>query len=35
MSNPIDTTFDFCTDTPTGKNPDSHSPTLRMYHKYL
>ena len=31
----IDTTFDFRTDTPTGKDPDSHSPTLRRYHQLL
>jgi hypothetical protein len=31
----IDTTFDFRTDTPPGKDPDSHSPTLRRYHKLL
>jgi hypothetical protein len=31
----IDTTFDFRTDTPSGKDPDSHSPRLRRYHKFL
>jgi hypothetical protein len=31
----IDTTFDFRTDTPPGKDPDRYSPTLRKYHKYL
>lgn len=31
----IDTTFDFRTDTPPGKDPDSFSPTLRSYHKRL
>jgi len=31
----IDTTFDFRTDTPTGKDPDTYSPTLRRYHKLL
>jgi hypothetical protein len=31
----IDTSFDFRTDTPVGKDPDSHSPTLRKYHKHL
>lgn len=31
----IDTTFDFQTDTPTGKDPDAYSPTLRRYHKLL
>lgn len=30
----IDTSFDFRTDA-GGKDPDSHSPTLRSYHKYL
>lgn len=31
----IDTSFDFRTDTPSGKDPDAHSPTLRRYHKLL
>jgi hypothetical protein len=31
----IDTTFDFRKDTPKGKDPDSHSFTLRRYHKLL
>jgi hypothetical protein len=31
----IDTTFDFQSDTPPGKDPDSASPTLRRYHQYL
>jgi hypothetical protein len=31
----IDITFDFRTDTPAGKDPDSFSPTLRNYHKIL
>ena len=31
----IDTTFDFRTDTPPGRDPDSHSPTLRRYHQLL
>lgn len=31
----IDTTFDFHSDTPVGKDPDSHSPTLKKYHKHL
>lgn len=31
----IDTTFDVRTDTPAGKDPDSHSPTLRRYHQLL
>ncbi|MDN5855659.1 MAG: hypothetical protein L0K86_23025, partial [Actinomycetia bacterium] len=30
----IDTTFDFRSDS-GGKDPDSHSPTLRAYHKFL
>lgn len=31
----IDTTFDFQSDTPSGEDPDSDSPTLRRYHKFL
>jgi hypothetical protein len=31
----IDTTFDFRSDTPPGKDPDALSPTLRQYHKLL
>src|SRR5262245_11985501 len=31
----IDTSFDFREDTPEGKDPDEHSPTLRRYHKLL
>jgi hypothetical protein len=31
----IDITFNFQTDTPVGKDPDSHSPTLRRYHRLL
>ena len=31
----IDTTFDFRSDTPPGKDPDAFSPTLRRYHKLL
>jgi hypothetical protein len=31
----IDTTFDFRSDTPPGKDPDARSPTLRRYHKFL
>ncbi|WP_210422824.1 hypothetical protein [Cryobacterium sp. BB307] len=31
----IDVDFDFRSDTPTGKDPDSHSPTLRRYHRML
>jgi hypothetical protein len=30
----IDTTFNFYTDS-GGKDPDSHSPTLKKYHKFL
>ena len=30
----IDTSFDFRTDA-SGKDPDTHSPTLRQYHKLL
>lgn len=32
---PIDTTFDFRSDTPPGTDPDSYSPTLRAYHRQL
>ncbi len=35
MGSQIDTNFDFRSDTPPGKDPDSHSPTLRRYHKLL
>jgi hypothetical protein len=31
----IDPGFDFRSDTPPGKDPDSHSPTLRRYHQTL
>ena len=31
----IDITFDFRSDTPENKDPDSFSPTLRKYHKLL
>jgi hypothetical protein len=31
----IDTTFDVYSDTPRSRDPDSHSPTLRRYHKVL
>ena len=31
----IDVTFDVRTDTPIGKDPDSESQTLRMFHKHL
>ena len=35
MSSCIDINFDFYSDTPPKKDPDSHSPTLRRYHKIL
>jgi hypothetical protein len=35
VSGQIDTTFDFRSDTPSGKDPDAFSPTLRKYHKLL
>jgi len=31
----IDINFNFYSDTPKGKDPDSYSPTLRNYHKIL
>lgn len=31
----IDVDFNFFDDTPDGKDPDSHSPTLRRYHQLL
>ena len=31
----IDTSFDVYSDTPPGKDPDSHSPTLREFHRQL
>ena len=31
----IDINFDVYSDTPKGKDPDSHSPTLRRYHQIL
>ena len=31
----IDVTFDFRSDTPPGKDPDTFSPTLRRYHQLL
>jgi len=34
MTHMIDTTFDFRADS-NGKDPDSHSPTLRKYHQLL
>jgi hypothetical protein len=33
--NLIDISFNFLTDTPAGKDPDTFSPTLRSYHKHL
>ena len=33
--NQIDITFNVFSDTPKGKDPDSHSPTLRKYHQIL
>lgn len=35
MHRQINIAFDFRSDTPTGKDPDVHSPTLRRYHKHL
>lgn len=35
MKSNIDITFDFRQDTPKGKDPDTHSKTLRGYHKLL
>lgn len=35
MTSPIDTSFDFETDTPVGRDADSYSPTLRRYHQLL
>ena len=31
----VDINFDVFSDTPEGKDPDSHSPTLRRYHQIL
>ncbi|WP_235866375.1 DUF6994 family protein [Serinibacter arcticus] len=31
----IDTAFEFHSDTPSGKDADAHSPTLRRYHQLL
>jgi hypothetical protein len=31
----IDITFDFRSDTPLGKDPDTYSPTLLWYHQLL
>ena len=35
MDNSLDIYFNFYSDTPPNKDPDSHSPTLRKYHKML
>lgn len=35
MRSGIDTSFDFRSDTPPGKDPDASSLTLRRYHKEL
>jgi hypothetical protein len=35
MRTDIDITFDFRLDTPTGRDPDTDSKTLRRYHKLL
>jgi hypothetical protein len=35
MTTDFDITFDFRSDTPKGRDPDSLSPTLRRYHKQL
>lgn len=35
MNSTIDTAFDVYSDTPVGRDPDSHSPTLRRYHQRL
>lgn len=35
MPTAIDISFDFRRDTPTGRDPDTHSKTLRRYHKEL
>jgi len=35
MRTDIDITFDFRRDTPDGNDPDTHSKTLRRYHKLL
>lgn len=35
MDTDIDVTFDVRQDTPAGKDPDSHSKTLRRYHRLL
>ncbi|MEL0102473.1 MAG: hypothetical protein VW837_03205, partial [Gammaproteobacteria bacterium] len=35
MKDWIDIKFDVYSDTPSGKDPDSYSPTLRKYHQIL
>ena len=35
MREAIDITFDFRSDTPPGRDPDTSSPTLRSYHRAL
>jgi len=35
MGETIDVTFDFRSDTPPGRDPDTFSPTLRTYHRIL
>jgi hypothetical protein len=35
QSKAIDTSFDFRSDTPPGRDPDTRSPTLRKYHQLL
>lgn len=35
MRTDIDITFDFRRDTPEGRDPDTHSKTLRLYHQLL
>jgi len=35
MIEKVDINFDFYSDTPSGKDPDAFSPTLRQYHKLL
>lgn len=35
MRSDFDVTFDFRRDTPEGKDPDTHSKTLRRYHRML
>ena len=35
MTAGVDTSFDYHSDTPPGKDPDKHSPTLRRHHQLL